>query len=136
LTDSGARAPGDIGEELAGWGKVVMLETRGRVTGRPARTAVGFFEEPDGALLVAAGSDAADWARNLEAERRCVVTIGSWTSTALAEVLEGAEHAAAIRELILKYGTPAERLGAGPAFRIRPLANRPVAGEDVRVEHG
>jgi deazaflavin-dependent oxidoreductase (nitroreductase family) len=119
LTDS--HASGDIGEELAGWGKVVMLETRGRVSGEPARAAVGFVEEPDGALLVAAGSAAADWARNLEAEARCVVTIGAWTSAALAEELDGPERSAAIRELILKYGTPAERLGAGPAFRLRAI---------------
>ena len=46
---------GDVGEQLAGWGVVAILETRGRVTGRPARAAVGFVEEPDGSLLVAAG---------------------------------------------------------------------------------
>ena len=30
-----------------------------------------------------------------------------------------AEHAAAVRDLIVKYGQPAERLGAGPAFELR-----------------
>ena len=34
-----------------------------------------------------------------------------------AEEIDGPERARAITELILKYGTPAERLGAGPAFR-------------------
>jgi hypothetical protein len=45
----------------------------------------------------------------------------------VAEPLEGAAFNHAIRELILKYGTTSERLGRGPAFRLRPVpeeANR------------
>jgi hypothetical protein len=34
-------------------------------------------------------------------------------------------RAAAIRDLILRYGTPSERLGAGPVFRLRPSAAGP-----------
>ena len=41
---------------------------------------------------------------------------------ALAEPLAPADHARAIRGLILRYGTPAEGLGHGPSFRLRPLA--------------
>ncbi|HET9850999.1 MAG TPA: hypothetical protein VFP56_00670 [Candidatus Limnocylindrales bacterium] len=37
----------------------------------------------------------------------------------MAEPLEGPELHRAIRELILRYGTTAERLGRGPAFRLR-----------------
>jgi len=37
----------------------------------------------------------------------------------VAEPLDGAERNVAITALILKYGTPAERLGRGPAFRLR-----------------
>jgi len=81
--------------------------------------AVGFVEEPDGSLLVAAGAPDADWALNLAADRACVVTVGERSRDAIAERLDGADHARAIRELILRYGTPAERLGAGPAFRLR-----------------
>jgi hypothetical protein len=47
------------------------------------------------------------------------VTIGERTRAATAEPLDGPERARAVRELILRYGTPAERLGAGPAFRLR-----------------
>jgi hypothetical protein len=79
---------------------------------------VGFVEEASGALLVAAGSADADWVRNLEAEPRCRVTIGAITTDRVAVRLEGADHHRAIVELILRYGTPAERLGAGPAFRL------------------
>jgi hypothetical protein len=40
----------------------------------------------------------------------------------LAIPLSGDERNAAITALILKYGTPSERLGAGPAFRLVPMA--------------
>jgi deazaflavin-dependent oxidoreductase (nitroreductase family) len=115
----------DIGAQLAAWGKVALLETRGRITARPARAAVGFLEEPDGSLLVAAGEPDADWARNLEADPACMVTIGEGSGRYVAEPLDTAETNAAIAGLILRYGTPAERLGRGPAFRLRPA---PVPG--------
>ena len=110
-----------VGEQLASWGKVAMIETSGRLTGRPARAAAGFIEDADGAWLVAAGSPDADWAQNLLADPRCRVTIADRTWSATAEALEGPERNRAVRELILRYGTPAERLGAGPAFRLRPV---------------
>lgn len=62
------------------------------------------------------------WADNLLADPRVTVEIGSRRFSALAQPLDGAEHAAAIRALILRYGTPAERLGRGPSFRLRPIA--------------
>jgi deazaflavin-dependent oxidoreductase (nitroreductase family) len=110
----------EIGEQLAGWGTVALLETRGRITGGVSRAAVGYVEEPDGSLLVAAGSPDADWARNLEAEPTCRVTIGVRTGEYAAEALDAADAAGVVRQLILRYGTPAERLGRGPAFRLRP----------------
>jgi deazaflavin-dependent oxidoreductase (nitroreductase family) len=124
-------AEADIGAQLAAWGKVAIVETRGRRTGRPARAAIGFIEEPDGALLVAAGDPDADWARNLEESPGCIVTIGERTRPFRAEPLDIAETNAAIVELILRYGTPAERLGRGPAFRLRPGDVAPgTAAED------
>ena len=77
------------------------------------------MEEADGSLLVAAGDPDADWARNLEADSACTVTVGERTWAAIAEPLPPAEAARTVRELILRYGTPAERLGRGPAFRLR-----------------
>jgi deazaflavin-dependent oxidoreductase (nitroreductase family) len=109
----------ELGEQLAGWGKVVRLETRGRTSGNPVEVAAGYVEDGDGNLLVAAGSPEADWGRNLLAEPRCVVTLGEARWPATAELLEGSEAALAVRELILRYGTPAERLGRGPVFRLR-----------------
>lgn len=109
-------------DDLVAWGRVVRIETRGRVTGRRVRTVVGFVERPGGSILVAAGSPRADWALNLIADPACRTTIGDVGRDAVARLLEGAEHADAVRELILKYGTPAEDLGAGPAFELRPGA--------------
>jgi deazaflavin-dependent oxidoreductase (nitroreductase family) len=110
----------ELGEQLAGWGKVLRLETRGRVSGRPVEVAVGYVEENDGSVLVAAGSPDADWARNLDADPRCSVSMGDegrWA--AVAEPVSGPDAGRAVRELILKYGTPAERLGLGPVYRLR-----------------
>ncbi len=82
--------------------------------------AVGYVEEPDGSVLVAAG-DSARWALNLLAQPRVDVEIGERAFTAIAERLDATDHAKAIRELILRYGTPAERLGRGLSFRLRPI---------------
>jgi deazaflavin-dependent oxidoreductase (nitroreductase family) len=120
---SGRSSIDELGEQLAGWGKVVSLETRGRTSGRPVTVAIGYAEEPEGSLLVAAGSPEADWARNLEADPMCTVTIGEASWVAEAEPLEARDAARAVTALILKYGTPAERLGRGPAFRLRRVAS-------------
>jgi deazaflavin-dependent oxidoreductase (nitroreductase family) len=117
----------DIGRQLAEWGKVVLIQTRGRVTGQPARAAVGYLEDADGSYLVAAGDPNAAWARNLEADPLCVATVGERTGTYRAEPLAGAELHAAIAGLILRYGTPAEGLGRGPAFRLRPAEQQPTS---------
>ena len=109
-----------LGEQLVGWGKVIRLEPRGRVTGRRVTVAVGFVEQPDGSLLVAAGSPDADWARNLEADPHCRITAADRTRDAVATPLGSADAARTVRELILRYGTPAEGLGRGPAFRLEP----------------
>ena len=107
-----------VAEQLAAWGKVLMIETRGRVTGRPSRTAVGFVED-EGAWLVAAGAADADWAQNLDADPRATAEVDGRRVPVIAEPLDDAAHARAVRLLILRYGTPAERLGAGPSFRLR-----------------
>ena len=120
----------EIGRQLATWGKVALIETRGRISGRPAYAAVGYLEEPDGSLLVAAGDPDAACARNLESDETCLVTVGERSGTFRAEPLVGPERNAAIAGLILRYGTPAEGLGRGPTFRLRP----PNAREDRTIE--
>jgi deazaflavin-dependent oxidoreductase (nitroreductase family) len=100
---------------------VVRVATRGRITGHEVAAAVGFIEEPDGSLLVAAGDPDADWARNLEADPHCRVTVGDRAWDGVAEPLDREAAGRAVSALILRYGTPAERLGRGPAFRLRRL---------------
>jgi len=80
---------------------------------------VGYVDEPDGSVLVAAG-DGAQWALNLFADPTVEVEVGERGFAAVAEPLDRADHARAIRGLILRYGTPAERLGRGASFRLRP----------------
>jgi deazaflavin-dependent oxidoreductase (nitroreductase family) len=107
-----------IGAELAAWGKVALLTTRGRVSGNVVTAPVGFVDVGDGALVVAAGAEDADWALNLRADPNVAASIGDETAQYDAVELFDADRNAAITALILKYGTPAEKLGAGPAFRL------------------
>lgn len=108
-----------IDRELVTWGKAIVLETRGRSSGRPRQVVIGFAEDA-GALLVAAADDTTHWALNLEADARCRVDLGAGLQPYTASRLDGADRAAVITALILKYGTPAERQGRGPAFRLVP----------------
>jgi deazaflavin-dependent oxidoreductase (nitroreductase family) len=112
-----------VEDDLVAAGRVICIDTRGRVTGRPARAVVGFVERPAGALVVAAGSPRADWALNLLADPRCRITLGARSWDAVATELAGPGHAAAVRDLILRYGTPSEGLGAGPTFELVPGAD-------------
>lgn len=111
-----------MAEQLVDWGKVIRLETRGRASGEPAHATVGYVEEPDGSLLVAAGDPEAHWALNLLAEPDAVVRLEDRCWPVSAELLDGPDRHRAIRELILRYGTPSEGLGRGPSFRLRPVA--------------
>lgn len=120
-----------MGERLAQEGRVVMLSTRGRVTGRTTRAAVGFVEEPDGSLLVAASTPETHWARNLAAHPLLFVARSGQSGAYRAEVLEGSDFAAAVTALILRYGTTAERLGRGPAFRLHPEADEFPGSDDI-----
>jgi deazaflavin-dependent oxidoreductase (nitroreductase family) len=105
--------------DLTTSGTTLTLETRGRRSGVPRRATIGFIEEGD-ALLVAASSGSTHWARNLLADSRCVIELRGRRGDFRAVALDGADRNAAVVALILKYGTPAERLGSGPAFRLEP----------------
>ena len=70
-------------------------------------------------MFIAATEPTTNWALNLEADARCTVTLEGRMFAATAEPIDGAERNAAVSSLIVKYGTPAERLGRGPVFRLR-----------------
>jgi deazaflavin-dependent oxidoreductase (nitroreductase family) len=110
-------------DELVRSGRFARLGIRGRRSGETRSVNVGFVEEPDGSLLIAAGSPDAIWALNLLAEPVCTLTIGERTSPARAEPLDDGDprRGRAVRELILRYGTPSEGLGSGLVFVVRPF---------------
>jgi len=113
--------------ELVASGRFVRIETRGARSGEARTVTVGYADDdlPDasatGAILVAAGGADTAWAANLLSDPRCRVQVGERVFNAVAEPLDPADHARAIRALILRYGTPAEGLGHGTSFRLRPV---------------
>jgi hypothetical protein len=111
-------------DDLVRDGRVARLELPPGDAGTARSVAVGYAEQPDGTLFVSAGSAEAGWARALEDEPEIGVTIGDRTFRASTTRLEDDDprRATAIRELILRYGTPSERLGRGPVFALTPLA--------------
>jgi deazaflavin-dependent oxidoreductase (nitroreductase family) len=111
-------------DDLVASGRFVRISALGGRTGLTRSVTVGFVDDdqgPAGSILVAAGAADSDWARNLLANPACLVEIGDRAFDAVAEPLALAEHARAIRALILRYGTPAEGLGRGESFRLRPV---------------
>jgi deazaflavin-dependent oxidoreductase (nitroreductase family) len=117
-TDRGA-----MEDVLVTSGRFVRIEARGSRSGLDRAVTVGFVDDVDGsgAILVAATAPDASWARNLLAGPACHVRVGDRSFDAIAEPLDRAAHARAVRDLILRYGTPAEGLGHGPSFRLRPV---------------
>jgi deazaflavin-dependent oxidoreductase (nitroreductase family) len=114
-------------DDLVASGRFVRIETRGERSGLARAVTVGFIEDAavPGALVVAAGSADTAWAHNLLAEPRCHVRLAGRSFEAIAEPLDATDHARAIRDLILRYGTPAESLGHGTSFRLRPVEPSP-----------
>jgi deazaflavin-dependent oxidoreductase (nitroreductase family) len=111
--------------DLVALGRVALLVTRGRHSGEPREVVVGFVAEPDGSVLVAANGPRSAWGLNLLADAHLTVEIGERRFAAIAEELDRADHGRAVRELILRYGTPSEGLGTGPSFRLRPAGQVP-----------
>lgn len=105
--------------DLAAWGRVITLETRGRRSGLARRVSIGFVDEADGSLLVAASAETTQWALNLLADPACHVERQDTVEACTAIPLYGDARHRAVQSLILKYGTPSEVLGAGPAFRLQ-----------------
>lgn len=105
--------------DLVAWGKALSLETTGRHSRQARPVTIGYVEQDSG-LLVASASATTHWARNLQAEPRCWVELRGVRAAYRAMALAGHERDAAVGALILKYGTPAERLGGGLAFRLEP----------------
>jgi len=116
-----------VDDDLVRQGRFARLELRGHRSGVRRAVTIGFIEEPGGELLIAAADPDTAWSRNLEAETGPVrVTVGSRTFMATAALLDERDprRSRAVRELILRYGTPSERLGGGPVFVLTPTDDR------------
>jgi len=108
---------------LVASGRFVRIRMLGRRSGEARAVTVGFAvddEGPPGSIMVSAGAPDSAWALNLLADPTCHATVGERSFDAIAVPLVGPGHAAAIRSLILRYGTPAEGLGHGQSFRLVP----------------
>ena len=116
-----------IGEQLARSGRMAVIEVRGRTSGRAIRTPVGFVEDPDGTVVVGAGSAAAHWPRNLIADPRCRISLRGTERAYVATEIHDAARAAAVAAIQAKYGAPAARVGTGPVFRLAPV-DQPAEG--------
>lgn len=112
-------------DDLVASGRFARVHSIGGRTGLDRTATIGFVDDEvgsSGSILVAAGSTDTGWARNLMADPACRVEVGARAFDASAELLTPVEHARAVRDLILRYGTPAEGLGRGASFRLRPVA--------------
>jgi deazaflavin-dependent oxidoreductase (nitroreductase family) len=82
---------------------VLILETKGRVSGKRRRTVVA-YHELDGEVAVVAGAGGEtrvpDWVRNLRAEPNVVVTRNRKSAPMRARELSGDERAAAWERLL------------------------------------
>lgn len=117
-----------FGARMAKTGRFVLIETIGRSSGKRHATPVGYVQAADGTLLVGAGAPGAHWAHNLVANPACRASLGGETRDHRAVVLSGAEREDALRAIKGRYGPGmADRIGAGPVFRLEPAtASLPV----------
>jgi deazaflavin-dependent oxidoreductase (nitroreductase family) len=112
-----------LGERMAASGRMAMIEVTGRKSGRAFRTPVGYVRHDDGSVWLGAGRAESQWPRNLQATPRCRVRIGESELAYVAHELAGAERDRAVAAIHAKYGAPASRVGTGPVFVLRPVAD-------------
>jgi deazaflavin-dependent oxidoreductase (nitroreductase family) len=111
-------------DDLVASGRYARLDIEAVDGGRQRTVTVGFLPADDGSIVVAATAAGAGWARALSAAPAVRVSIGERSFAARATEVDDADpaRAVAVRDLILRYGTPSEGLGHGPVFRLCPVA--------------
>ncbi len=95
--------------------------------GMPFASLVTMATDVDGTPLMLLSRLSAH-TRNLLADPRCRVAWSAEDRRCVADRLPDDEAGRAVTALILRYGTPAEGLGSGPAFRLRPVATATTEG--------
>lgn len=111
-----------MGERMAASGRMAMIETIGRRSGRAIRTPVGYVRLPDGRVWLGAGRAGAHWPRNLVANPRCRIRITDAELDCVATELHGPERSEAVAAIRARYGAPAARVGTGPVFVLEPVS--------------
>lgn len=109
-------------------GRLMVLETTGRRTGRRRFTPLGFWEDTDGAYVVGGGAagmaTVPDWVRNLRANPAAAVWIRRTRVAVVAEELTGTrrdraqEEATKVWPAVAKYAAESGRVI--PYFRLVP----------------
>ncbi|MFL5642287.1 MAG: nitroreductase family deazaflavin-dependent oxidoreductase [Chloroflexota bacterium] len=115
----------DLDAALAADERFARLRILGRRTGSERSVTVGYVAGEGETIVVAAGTPDAAWARNVLAQPSVEVSVAGRTFAAVAEPLEDGDprRGRAVRDLILRYGTPSEGLGSGPIFILHPVAD-------------
>ena len=110
------------GRLMARSGRVGILATTGRRTGRRRTAPLGYVARPDGTVLVAAGSPGPAWAGNLLAQSSCTFSIRGRERRYRARLLESAERDEALASVRTAWGRMAERATFGETFALEPEA--------------
>lgn len=88
------------------------LTTTGRRTGEPHRIEIWFAVEGERLYLMSGGRDRSDWVRNIQADPRIEIEVGSQMRTGVARILDPDTPGDRLaRELLVaKYATPGDPL--------------------------
>ena len=92
-----------LGTLLTPW--VLLLTTRGRVTGQARRTPLWYVREGDVVYCISGWGTTSDWSRNLSKDSRALVQIGRrrWETRGLF-VSSSGEREKVLRTLKRRYG--------------------------------
>jgi deazaflavin-dependent oxidoreductase (nitroreductase family) len=104
--------------------RILILNTRGRISGKPRQTALGYAYDPStkGYLVMTGWGGRSDWYRNALAEPEVVLWVGSMKMPARANKLTLKENVAEIKR-ILTLDPFAERM-------LSELENLPYDGSE------
>jgi F420H(2)-dependent quinone reductase len=108
------------GQLMARSGRVGILATTGRRTGRRRTAPLGFVARPDGTVLVAAGSPGPAWAANLLAQPSCTFATRGRERRYRARLLEDREREEALVAVRVAWGRMADRATFGETFALEP----------------
>ncbi len=111
--------PGWMASMMLRMGMLAEITVVGRKSGLERTAMINKKVMVDGSVLVAAGGEEHQWARNLRAAGRCKLTIKGQTAEYTAAELAGDERLSAAKSLAPPFADPAKSV-AGPVFRLTP----------------